>query len=152
MSDFTLFYTDDDYDDLSMFADALECVGKNVTLQTFDSADKLLRALQDQPIIPNILFLDLNMPGKNGFDVLEELRSDKNQALIPVIVYSTAMDNVVIKKCLEAGANYFMTKPTLMQDLVECIEHALSIDWKHFKANINNFVYKSQKLNAVKNN
>lgn len=152
MSDFTLFYTDDDYDDLSMFADALECVSKNVNLYTFDTGDKLLKALQNQPVIPNILFLDLNMPGKNGFDVLEELRSNKSQASIPVIVYSTAMDNAVIKKCLEAGANYFMTKPILMQDLVECIEHALSIDWKNFKANLNNFVYKSHKRNISKNN
>ncbi|MBS7229410.1 response regulator [Flavobacterium psychroterrae] len=152
MSDFTLFYTDDDYDDLSMFADALECIGKKISLHTFDSADKLLKTLQNQPIIPNILFLDLNMPGKNGFDVLEVLRSDKNQASIPVIVYSTAMDNAVIKQCLEAGANYFMTKPILMQDLVECIEYALSIDWKHFKANLNNFVYKGPKVKTAKNN
>ncbi|MGO4773213.1 response regulator [Flavobacterium sp. W22_SRS_FK3] len=143
MTDITIFYTDDDEDDLSIFADAVESLKKKIKLQTYTGGEKLLNAIFNSPPKPNVVFLDLNMPGKNGFDVLEELRNNEEKINIPIIIFSTSNEPGIIEKCLALGANLFITKPVLMRDITKSIEHALGIDWENFVPTVNNFVYKS---------
>jgi CheY-like chemotaxis protein len=141
MTNLTIFYTDDDEDDLSIFADAVESLPRKIQLKTYNGGDKLLTAINNPPPTPHVVFLDLNMPGKNGFDVLAELRnSDKKDT--PVIIFSTSNEPGIIEKCRLSGANLFITKPILMKDIVKSIEHALGINWKEFVPDIKNFVYK----------
>ncbi|MDR7370391.1 response regulator [Flavobacterium aquidurense] len=141
MTDLTIFYTDDDDDDLSIFADAVESLPEKIQLKTYNGGDKLLTAIYNPPPIPHLIFLDLNMPGKNGFDVLAELRSSEKKD-IPIVIFSTSNEPGIIERCRTLGANYFITKPVLMSDIVKSIEHALSIDWKKFVPDTKNFVYK----------
>lgn|SRR5690606_19098602 len=139
----TIFYTDDDEDDLSIFMDAVESLPTKINLQTYSGGEKLLEAIYNPPPVPHVVFLDLNMPGKNGFDVLSELRNSETQKDIPVIIFSTSNEPTIIEKCRKLGANYFITKPVLMKDIIKSIEHAIQIDWKMFIATDRNFVYKS---------
>lgn len=143
MTDFTIFYTDDDEDDLSIFADAVESLPKKIKLQTYTGGEKLLNAIYNPPPTPHVVFLDLNMPGKNGFDVLTELKSSDEKSNIPVIIFSTSNEPSIIEKCRVLGANLFITKPVLMKDIVKSINHALEIDWKQFNPTDKTFVYKS---------
>jgi len=143
MTDLTIFYTDDDEDDLSIFTDAVESLEKKIKLQTYSGGEKLLNAIYNPPPTPHVVFLDLNMPGKNGFDVLTELKSSKEKNDIPVIIFSTSNEPGIIEKCRNLGANLFITKPILMKDIIKSIEHALEIDWKKFSPNDKNFVYKT---------
>jgi len=143
MTDLTIFYTDDDEDDLSIFTDAVESLPAKIKLQTYNGGEKLLDAIYNPPPTPNLVFLDLNMPGKNGFDVLAELRNSQTKSTIPVVIFSTSNEPTIIEKCRSLGANYFITKPVLMKDIIKSIEHALKIDWKEFVATDRNFVYKS---------
>ncbi|MBZ4044309.1 response regulator [Flavobacterium hibisci] len=143
MNDMIIFYTDDDEDDLSIFADAVESLQKKIILQTYTGGEKLLSAIYNPPPVPSIVFLDLNMPGKNGFDVLSELRNSDFKINIPIIIFSTSNEPGIIEKCRVLGANLFITKPVLMKDIVKSINHALEIDWENFVPTISNFVYKS---------
>ncbi|MFD2939375.1 response regulator [Flavobacterium notoginsengisoli] len=142
MANYTIFYTDDDEDDLSIFADAVESIPQKITLQTYTGGDKLLDAIFNPPPTPYVVFLDLNMPGKNGFDVLEELRNSDYQKDIPVVIYSTSSEPGIIEKCRSLGANGFITKPVLMSDIIKSIEHAIQIDWNKFIPTKSNFVFK----------
>jgi CheY-like chemotaxis protein len=83
------------------------------------------------------------MPGKNGFDVLTELKNSEEKNDIPVIIFSTSNEPSIIEKCRTLGASYFITKPILMKDIVRSIEHAIEIDWNKFKPGEKDFVYKS---------
>ncbi|MEL1255406.1 response regulator [Flavobacterium sp. DGU38] len=143
MSDITIFYTDDDEDDLSIFSDAVESLQKKVNLQTYTGGQKLLNAIYNPPPKPHIVFLDLNMPGKNGFDVLAELRDNEEKIQIPIIVFSTSNEPGIIEKCRLLGASCFMTKPVLMRDIIKSIDYALETDWRNFVPTVHNFVYKS---------
>lgn len=143
MKNFTIFYTDDDEDDLSIFTDAVESLSKEINLQTYSGGEKLLNAIHHPPPTPSVIFLDLNMPGKNGFDVLNELKGSKENSDIPVIIFSTSNEPGIIEKCLNLGANYFITKPVLMKDIIKSIEHSLSINWKEFVPDRKTFVYKT---------
>ncbi|MNK49265.1 Response regulator rcp1 [compost metagenome] len=142
MTDFTIFYTDDDEDDLCIFADAVESLPHNINLQTYSGSQNFLNALSDSPVIPSVIFLDLNMPGKNGFDVLQELRNSEDKKDIPVVIYSTSSEPGNIERCLSLGANCFITKPVLMSDIIKAIEHAMKIDWDKFIPTRSNFVFK----------
>lgn len=142
MTDLTVFYTDDDEDDLSIFVDAVESMPKKIELLTYNGGEKLLTAIYNPPPTPHIVFLDLNMPGKNGFDVLTELRNSEEKRNIPIVIFSTSNEPSIIEKCRMLGANLFITKPVLMKDIVKSIQHALEIDWKSFVPGPKNFVYK----------
>jgi CheY-like chemotaxis protein len=143
MNYITVFYTDDDEDDLSIFTDAVESLKKKIILQTYTGGDKLLNAIYNPPPTPHVVFLDLNMPGKNGFDVLTELRNSDAKIDIPVIIFSTSNEPGIIEKCRLLGASCFMTKPVLMMDIIKSINHALETDWKNFVPTVHNFVYKA---------
>jgi CheY-like chemotaxis protein len=143
MADFTIFYTDDDEDDLSIFTDAVDSLPQKIKLQTYTGGQKLLNAIYNPPPTPHVVFLDLNMPGKNGFDVLTELRNSEEKNDIPVVIFSTSNEPSIIEKCRKLGANYFITKPILMKDIIKSIEYALEIDWRNFTPTDKNFVYKS---------
>lgn len=142
MKNYTIFYTDDDEDDISIFTDAVDSIPQNIVLQTYSEGQKLLNAIFNPPPTPYVVFLDLNMPGKNGFDVLEEIRKSDQNNDIPVVIYSTSSEAGIIEKCRNLGANYFITKPVLMRDIIKAIEHAIQIDWQKFTPTPANFVFK----------
>lgn len=142
MTDFTIFYTDDDEDDLSIFADAVESISQKINLQTYSAGQNFLNAIFNPPTTPYVVFLDLNMPGKNGFDVLEELRNSEYKKDIPVVIYSTSSEPGIIEKCRNLGANCFITKPVLMSDIIKSIEHAIQVEWDKFIPTKSNFVFK----------
>jgi CheY-like chemotaxis protein len=140
--DLVVFYADDDRDDLDTFRDVVGELDYNLSVYTHDSADKLLDALNNPPPLPGVIFLDLNMPGKNGFEVLEEMKQDDDLKHLPVVVFSTSSDEKTIAQCKLLGANYYIPKASDYFVLKNSINHALQIDWASFKPDTDNFVYR----------
>jgi len=138
--EFTIFYTDDDLDDLDFFTEVVDSIG-NINLVTQNNGKKLLEALHNPPPSPSILFLDLNMPGISGFDVLTEIRNSASWKNLPVIIISTSNDDKIIDKSLNLGANFYITKPNDFVSLKKSIEHSINVNWNSFMPNKDNFVY-----------
>ena len=136
----TIFYVDDDPDDRSFFQEATEGLTDEVHL--FDESEVLLQAIKNPPPSPNILFVDLNMPHLSGFEILREIKQSEQYKSLPVVVYSTAGDNITIDKCRALGANLFITKPTSMTALRKAIRFVLDIDWNNFSPTRTTFLYK----------
>lgn len=139
---FTIFYTDDDADDREFFINAAEDIATGVNINTQSNGRELLEVLHNPPPSPNLLFLDLNMPGKNGFEVLKEIRLSEKTKDIPVVILSTSDDHVAIQKTKALGANLYITKPTSYKSLKQMIKHSLSIDWGNFMPSAEEFVYR----------
>ncbi len=76
---------------------------------------------QSHPV-PAILLLDLNMPKKSGFEVLQWIRSQKEFKSLPVIVLSTSNQEHDIRKAYELGANSYLTKPSNFDQLVQMVK------------------------------
>jgi CheY-like chemotaxis protein len=125
-----LFYVDDDEDDLMIFGDAAKELG--VVVRLFNSGEKLLEALESPDIEPSIVFVDLNMPGKSGYDVISEIRSSSRWNKLPAVVLSTASDNFSIQKSRLSGASLYMQKFTDPDKLVAAIKDAMGRDWSEF--------------------
>lgn len=73
-------------------------------------------------VIPDVIFMDLNMPGLNGLEVLRFLRRDPTTATVPVVIVSASDDKETISATLEAGANDYIVKPPT----IDAIEKALA--------------------------
>ncbi len=140
-NEFTIFYTDDDAEDLEFFMEVTSAIGDHLNLVTQDNGKKLLHDLENPPPNPHIVFLDLNMPGFSGFDVLQQLRSSDDFKKLPIVIFSTSSDERIIAKSRELGASYYVSKPTDFSLLKETIQHTLSINWDTFIPSKENFVY-----------
>ena len=138
---FTIFYTDDDADDLEFFTEVTSSIGDHLNLVTQNSGTKLLYDLENPPPNPHILFLDLNMPGVSGFDVLQQLRSTEVHKNLPIVIFSTSNDEKTIAKSRELGASFYISKPNDFSLLKKTIQHALNINWETFIPGKDNFVY-----------
>lgn len=78
----------------------------------FINGDTLLEWLGSKPVeLPDIILSDLNMPGKNGYDVLSAVRSNPAYAHIQIIITSTSPVIAVEQKCLAMGAKHYLIKP-----------------------------------------
>lgn len=140
-NEFTIFYTDDDAEDLEFFTEVTSAMGEHLNLVTQNNGKKLLHDLENPPPNPHIVFLDLNMPGFSGFDVLKQLRSSDDYKNLPIVIFSTSRDEQTIEKSRKLGASYYVPKPTDFSLLRKSIQHALDINWNTFKPNKENFVY-----------
>ncbi len=75
---------------------------------------------------PSLILLDLLLPKKNGFDVLQEIRSNPEWRLIPVVILSNLGEDSEIKRALELGANdYFVKSQHPIQEVMEKVQEYL---------------------------
>ncbi len=73
--------------------------------------------------IPNIILLDLNLPGTDGLEVLKKLKGDDRFKRIPIVVLTTSSDEYDIEKCHDSGVNSYMVKPVNLGKFIEAIQH-----------------------------
>ena len=123
-----IYLADDDSADCLLFKEALEELPVTVNLTIVHDGEQLLNLLsQEGNIIPDVLFLDLNMPRKNGFAALGQIKRDDKLLELPVIVYSTANDPARIKMVFRDAAHYYIRKPAKFSELKEVIYKALKL-------------------------
>jgi CheY-like chemotaxis protein len=124
-----IFLAEDDADDRMFFEDVLKEVSINTDLVMADDGVELMTVLEGTvPPPPDIIFLDLNMPRKNGFECLKEIRQTDKLSKIPVIIFSTSDNAQAIDKTYSLGANYYMQKPRTFALLKKAIETVLSTE------------------------
>jgi DNA-binding response OmpR family regulator len=97
---------EDDLDVVEMYRTKLELDGYRVSV-ALDGEDGLARAVTD---LPDIIFLDLRLPKKDGFEVLKELRDQESTRATPVIILSNYGQRELIERGLTLGANEFLIK------------------------------------------
>jgi len=125
-----IFYADDDLDDLDLFTDIVKELGSEVL--TFEYGDDLMHQLENPPPAAGILFLDINMPKRSGFEILSEIRSEKKWQDLPIVMFTTSSSPENISKSRDLGANFYIAKTYDLAKLKKSIQYALTIDWKAF--------------------
>lgn len=116
----TVLIVDDDSDDRESIRDAFLENKHNHDYTFLQSGDHLIEHLSGADTThPSLILLDLNMPGRDGRDVLKTLKADGTYKPIPIIVLTTSASDKDRKASYELGANCFITKPDSYKDLVE---------------------------------
>lgn len=118
----TFLLADDDADDASLFQDALMEVDNSIDFQYARDGQETLELLKDEnSSLPDIIFLDLNMPRMDGKECLRFLKMDTELSRIPVIMYTTSSQAKDIEETMMSGALCFITKPSSMKELKRII-------------------------------
>ncbi len=132
-----IYYADDDLDDLEIFEEAVKQLTSEENLQinlhTYMDGERLLQSVRSHRNPGMLVFLDINMPEKNGYDILREIRADKHVCTLPVIMFSTSSNAQTIKTCYDYGASLYTTKPGNFNELKKVIRQIMQIDWKTFR-------------------
>ncbi len=122
-----ILLADDDLDDCSFFEEAIKELEIDAGLQTVHNGVQLMVKLQSKEVLPDILFLDLNMPRKNGFQCLEEIKRHSKLKSIPIIIISTSYDVEKANQLHKNEAHYYICKPINFSDLKIVIQHELNL-------------------------
>ena len=110
--DSMVYLVDDDTDDLELIQEALHRNHYTGPIATALNGLALMNALsKPKRILPRLILLDLNMPLKNGFEVLQEIKSDTDLKAIPVVVLTASRKAEDEKRCYALGCNLFQSKP-----------------------------------------
>jgi len=123
-----LLLADDDEDDCLFFKEALEEISINTDLSMVHDGVQLMDFLKTNTAnnLPDILFLDLNMPRKNGVECLTEIKENATFKNLPVIIFSTSLDTEIVDNLYKKGASLYIRKPGEFSKLKTVIEKALT--------------------------
>ncbi len=122
-----ILLADDDEDDCLLFKEALNELGICVQLTTVQNGDQLMKLLNKEERLPDVLFLDLNMPRKNGLQCLSEIKQSQRLKSLPVIIYSTSFQKNVVDVLYQMGAQFYIRKPNDFAELKHAIHEVLTI-------------------------
>jgi len=124
---YLILLADDDEADRMLFIEAFSELKIKTAVTTVNDGIQLMDWLhkQDNPK-PHFLFLDLNMPRKNGLECLREIRSDKNLKELFVAIYSTSASDKDVAETFQEGANVYVTKPNEFKALKQLLYKAVS--------------------------
>ncbi len=120
---------DDDPDDIELLSEAIKEIDPGIVC---DSVSGSLEALQllsvEQLIVPDYIFLDLNMPRMNGKECLAEIKKIQQLSAATIIVYTTSQRMDDVDEMLSSGASFFLIKPSVFAHLKQALQRILNLN------------------------
>ena len=133
-----IILADDDDDDRLFFTDAFGELKINTKVDTFSDGVELMNYLnKEDALLPNVLFLDLNMPKKTGIECLNEIKANSKMSEIAIVIYSTSASEEDIEKTFVMGANIYIKKPDSFKKLKQVLSEVVSINWQYHTNSLN---------------
>lgn len=134
MNNQPILIAEDDADDRYLLQTAFTETGYPERIDFVENGIEVLNYLDinytnnhtDERSLPGFILLDLNMPKKDGREVLKELKQHPVFKKIPVIVFTTTKNEIEIKRCYELGANSYVVKPISFDALLKVVENIRS--------------------------
>lgn len=138
-----ILLAEDDEDDRQFFREAIERMNLSTKLTMVTDGVYLIDYLKNNPdYMPHLVFLDLNMPRKDGFECLREIRNVLGLKDLPIAIYSTSNASMDMEEAFRLGANIYIRKPSSFDMLNKIVTKVISINWHYHNngLNIKNFV------------
>ena len=133
-----VFLADDDPDDRLFFADALSELTIMTEVMFFQNGVELMDHLLDpENELPNLLFLDLNMPLKGGIECLKDIRHTEALRDLCVAIYSTSGSQQDVENTFVLGANIYIRKPNDYESLKKVLSEVLQRSWQYETSGLN---------------
>ena len=127
-----ILLADDDEVDRLLFTEALSELKIKTIVETVNNGEELMKWLNEkQEHLPHLLFLDLNMPRKNGLQCLKEIRSMEKLKNISVAIYSTSQNEKDMEETFRNGANVYINKPSDFNILKQVLEKAVMAAYQY---------------------
>jgi CheY-like chemotaxis protein len=127
---------EDDEDDVHLFKTVLAELNQDILVTVTTDGNLLMAFLNQASTLPEMIFLDLNMPYKNGFECLSEIRGNEKWNSIKIFVLSTSTRPQHIEDSYKGGADLYLAKPTSYTQFKNMIEKCLVNNWEGLKHTI----------------
>jgi CheY-like chemotaxis protein len=128
-----LLLAEDDEEDVFLFKTVLSELNQDMLVTVATDGNFLMTILKQAITLPEMIFLDLNMPYKNGFECLSEIKSNEKWNSIKIIILSTSSQPQQIKDAYKDGADLYLAKPVSYTQFKNMIEKCLSLNWEGLK-------------------
>lgn len=133
-----IILADDDEDDRLFFMDAFDELKIITKVKTFNDGVYLMDFLNEKESdLPNVLFLDLNMPRKSGIECLKEIKKDPKFKDVAIAIYSTSASEEDIENTFIMGANIYIKKPNDFKTLKKVLSEVVTINWQYYTNGLN---------------
>lgn len=133
-----IILADDDEDDRLFFTDAFSELKINTKVNIFNDGVELMNYLNsEEAVLPQVLFLDLNMPKKNGIECLHEIKANNKFEDIAIAIYSTSSSEEHIEETFVNGANIYIKKPNDFDTLKKILSDVVAINWQYHTSGLN---------------
>ena len=127
MEEIFILIAEDDADDRFLLKAAFEENEYKDKLEFVENGVEMIEYLHkiatggNEVLLPRFILLDLNMPKKDGREVLKEIKQNPNLNKIPIIIFSTTNNEQEMRRCYELGANSYITKPNSFESLIKTV-------------------------------
>ncbi|MBU2927419.1 response regulator [Winogradskyella psychrotolerans] len=129
---------DDDEDDRLFFTEAFEELKIKSKVLLFKDGVELMEYLNGADrTLPNLLFLDLNMPKKSGLECLKEIKDTKQLRDMAIAIYSTSASEEDIENTFVKGANVYIKKPNDFEKLKKVLSEVVTTNWQYHTSGLN---------------
>lgn len=129
---------DDDDDDRLFFKDAIAEVKVKTIVNVVNDGVELMDYLNDSATrLPNLVFLDLNMPRKSGMECLHEIRRNNKLKDLCIAIYSTSALEIDIEETFVKGANIYIKKPNDFEELKTILSTVINMNWQYHTSGFN---------------
>lgn len=137
-----ILLADDDADDRMLFRDIVKDLGLKITLHTVNDGEELMNYLHTARQLPDVIFVDIMMPKKDGLTCLREIKASEALQSLPVIVFSNSDNNMLVELTLSEGASYFVRKQHGYNKMLKLINKLFLLDKQLLsqKKELNEFV------------
>lgn len=126
-----ILYVEDNQDAIAFFSRVVNKLG-DYNFVTREDGTSAISLLEDKKgFEPEMILLDINLPGMNGFEILQYVRSKTMYKHVPVIMFTSSDDEGDVKKSYEYGANAYLVKPDSLQSLKEVLQDTFNFWLKH---------------------
>jgi CheY-like chemotaxis protein len=128
-----VFLAEDDEEDAFLFETVLSELNQDIIVKVAPDGNVLMSSLRQATLLPEMIFLDLNMPHKNGFECLSEIKGNEQWNSIKIVILSTSSQAQQIATAYENGADLYLAKPTSYTQFKNMLEKCLNLDWEGLK-------------------
>jgi CheY-like chemotaxis protein len=124
MKTYKIIIVENDEDERMFMKEGFDTAGMFNIIAQVNNGDDLFEWLNENgDSLPDVILSDLNMPGKNGYDIIDEVRNTAAWSHIPVIITSTSSTKTIIEKCLSKGASDYIVKPETFVEYVPYVKN-----------------------------
>ena len=121
-----IFLAEDDDDDKELFHEALNSIRPDMELITVNNGEEAVQFFKENSDLPDFVFLDINMPKKNGIECLKLIKSLHPNENFHIIMLSTSSARFVVDQSFQYGANLYIQKPHRFKDLVRYLDYCFT--------------------------
>ncbi|MEX2231401.1 MAG: response regulator [Cyclobacteriaceae bacterium] len=119
-------YIDDDLEDTEIFHEAISSVDPHIVFYSASDGHEGFKVLDQITVVPDFIFLDVNMPRMNGREFLSQIKKTVRLRSIPVIMYSTTCQKDEIRVYKNLGAKDFIIKPDNFEKLRQTLKEIIA--------------------------